>query len=191
MPVCHSSTRQGSVVDAQDLQNAPLEQAATFLSFDERDVDEVHSFVAKFGLALGRIRSVGVTTGDELGRSVDEFRIVQEIRRRYLGDADLTIVLIGDRTWTRRFVDWEIAASVAHGCALLGVPLHAEAPATPARLRLLAEDGRAVVMDQAPQDELELASWVVTTSELRWANRRVGRAMKTPLMHRDAHAPMP
>jgi hypothetical protein len=38
-----------------------------------------------------------------------------EIRRTYLGDSTVTIVLIGKCTHSRRYIDWEIKASLRQG----------------------------------------------------------------------------
>jgi hypothetical protein len=38
-----------------------------------------------------------------------------EIRRTYLGDSTVTIVLLGKCTHSRRYVDWEIKASLRQG----------------------------------------------------------------------------
>ena len=38
--------------------------------------------------------------------------IRQKIRDEYLRDSTVTVVLIGEHTWQRKFVDWEIASSI-------------------------------------------------------------------------------
>lgn len=38
--------------------------------------------------------------------------VMQRIRQLYLQDSTVTIVLIGKCTWARRFVDWEVQASL-------------------------------------------------------------------------------
>lgn len=38
--------------------------------------------------------------------------IHQKIRDNYLRDSTVTVVLIGKRTWQRKFVDWEIGSSI-------------------------------------------------------------------------------
>lgn len=38
--------------------------------------------------------------------------IMQQIRENYLSDSTVTIVLIGKETWKRKYVDWEISASI-------------------------------------------------------------------------------
>lgn len=40
--------------------------------------------------------------------------IRQKIRDEYLKDSTVTVVLIGEETWKRKFVDWEIGSSLRH-----------------------------------------------------------------------------
>jgi len=40
--------------------------------------------------------------------------IRQKIRDEYLRDSTVTVVLIGNETWKRKHVDWEIASSIRH-----------------------------------------------------------------------------
>lgn len=40
--------------------------------------------------------------------------IRQKIRDEYLRDSTVTVVLVGKRTWQRKFVDWEIGSSIRH-----------------------------------------------------------------------------
>ncbi len=44
--------------------------------------------------------------------------VMGEIRRKYIGDASVTIVLVGKCTHSRRYVDWEIKASLRRGQSL-------------------------------------------------------------------------
>lgn len=162
--------------------------APTFLSYDPRDFELAQGFVRAHRRELGIIRSVGVTGGDAIVGSRDERRIIDEIRRKYIANADLTIVLVGDRTWTRRFVDWEIAASASQGCGVLAVPLGDSHRAIPARLQLLAEEGRGVIAERPPVDTTEIAELMHQAMTIRALPGVSSRAMKTPLMQRDARS---
>ena len=71
-------------------------------------------------------KSVGDGDIDDQRRPTDD--ILRIIREDYIGDATVTIVLIGKRTWQRKYVDWEISASLRHTtanprCGLLGILL--------------------------------------------------------------------
>jgi hypothetical protein len=168
---------------------APQLQAtgATFLSYDPLDIDRVHAFLDTHGASLGEMRTVGVTLDDPIARAHDEQHILDEIARRYVADAQLTLVLVGQRTWTRRFVDWEVAAAASNGCAILAVPLHPITPPVPARLQLLAESGGATIASHPPTSTAELTAWIEAACCAR-AGRLTStpRAMRTPLMQRDA-----
>lgn len=82
--------------------------------------------------------------------SEDTDYIMRRIRELYLKDSTVTIVLVGKCTWARRYVDWEIQASLRHGKTvtpngLLGIvlPSAGKKPKAPDRLRknLLGKDG--------------------------------------------------
>jgi len=49
--------------------------------------------------------------------------IYRRIREDYIKGSSVTIVLCGAETWKRRFVDWEIHATLHHEHALLGIIL--------------------------------------------------------------------
>ena len=51
---------------------------------------------------------------DIINSTVTDY-IMGRIRREYLGDSTVTIVLMGKCTWGRRYVDWEIQASLRQG----------------------------------------------------------------------------
>lgn len=62
---------------------------------------------------------------DQQRRTEDVLRIIRE---DYIADATVTVVLIGGRTWQRKFVDWEINATLRDTpnnprCGLLGILL--------------------------------------------------------------------
>lgn len=71
-------------------------------------------------------KSVGDGDIDDQQRPTDD--ILRTIREDYIADATVTVVLIGKRTWQRKYVDWEISASLRHTpanprCGLLGILL--------------------------------------------------------------------
>ena len=43
--------------------------------------------------------------------------IMSKIREKYLRDTTVTIVMVGECTWARKFVDWEVAASLRNTAA--------------------------------------------------------------------------
>lgn len=82
-----------------------------FISYHVDDMPEVEQFIEVFGSEF-IARSVGVTVDDDFVNSADEDYIKRRIREKYLTDSTVTIVLLGRRTWTRKFVDWEISSSL-------------------------------------------------------------------------------
>jgi len=64
----------------------------------------------------------------DIVNSHDTDYVMRRIRERYMADTSVTIVMLGQSTWKRRYVDWEIAASLrnapnAPANGLLGVHL--------------------------------------------------------------------
>jgi len=60
-------------------------------------------------------RALGTGMNDDIINSTDTNYVMRRIRDLYMGDSTVTIVLIGKCTWARRYVDWEIQASLRRG----------------------------------------------------------------------------
>ncbi|RCK33945.1 hypothetical protein TH9_05915 [Thalassospira xiamenensis] len=63
-------------------------------------------------------------TDNSLERSIDSSNhdyIMRCIRERHLLGSSCTIVLCGENTWRRKYVDWEIYASLVQKMGLVGV----------------------------------------------------------------------
>lgn len=82
-----------------------------FVSYHGDDEDEVEQFIADFGMTFIPT-VVGITADDDFVDSDDTDYIMDRIREEYLSDSTVTIVLIGKCTWARRFIDWEIYATL-------------------------------------------------------------------------------
>ncbi len=82
-----------------------------FLSYHhENDENYKTQFELKFG-------SVYVSKSVEIGDIDPDSRtetIRRKIRDEYLRDSTVTVVLVGQETWKRKHVDWEISSSVRH-----------------------------------------------------------------------------
>ena len=87
-----------------------------FLSFHQADANEVEQFAATHRAYFNDIRTVGVRDVDTdipvKGDSGNAEYVIQRIRGKYIAGTSCTIVLIGRCTWARRFVDWEVAATL-------------------------------------------------------------------------------
>ncbi len=97
-----------------------------FISYyHEEDIKRKEDFVRMMG---NRIIDKSVDTGNIDGTGLKTARIRQKIRDEYIRGTTVTIVLIGPRTWQRKYVDWEIGSSLRKTklnsrCGLLGIVL--------------------------------------------------------------------
>lgn len=80
-----------------------------FVSFHKEDKHWKDRF-SKLMAELIEDRSVREGDIKDENRNMDD--ILREIREKHIADATVTVVLIGPCTWRRRFVDWEIHASL-------------------------------------------------------------------------------
>ena len=88
-----------------------------FISYYHGDQDEVNQFVSDFTSVLIP-KTVGVTDRDFDVDSNDPQYIMRKIREKKLEDSTVTIVLVGNCTLSRRYVDWEVRASLQQGQTL-------------------------------------------------------------------------
>lgn len=82
-----------------------------FISYHASDTAKVTEFIDKFGTEF-IAKTVGVTDEDDFIDSTDSDYVMNQIRTKYLGDSTVTIALMGNCTWARRYVDWEIYSSL-------------------------------------------------------------------------------
>ena len=93
-----------------------------------------------------------VLTDNSLERridSTDTTYIMRRIREFHLHGSSCTIVLCGADTWRRKYIDWEIKASLDQNMGLVGVwlptlPLNGNGTDKPARLQDNIDSGYAV-----------------------------------------------
>jgi len=71
--------------------------------------------------------------------SEDVEYVMRRIRESYIAGSSCTIVLIGAKTWGRKYVDWEIKATLDKGHGLIGVHLPSAAR-DPKTNRILVPD---------------------------------------------------
>ena len=82
-----------------------------FVSYYHEDDEKYRN---KFEELFGDIYvSKSVDEGDIDPNSKTE-TIRQKIRDEYLIDSTVTVVLVGNNTWKRKHVDWEISSSIRH-----------------------------------------------------------------------------
>lgn len=94
-----------------ELRSKDVTRRKCFISYHADDGSEVESFLNNLGdVMIPRV--IGVSEGDDFIDSSDNDYVFGKIRDKYLADSTVTIVLVGQCTWARRFVDWEIYSSL-------------------------------------------------------------------------------
>lgn len=85
-----------------------------FISYHHDDEYEVAQFIQIFDHNQDVLiaRGIGANMSGDIINSTDPDYIMRKIREKYLRDTSVTIVMIGKKTWGRKYVDWEIAASL-------------------------------------------------------------------------------
>lgn len=110
--------------------------------------------------------------------------VMRRIRELYIQDSTVTLVLIGKCTWARRYVDWEIQASLCHGetivpKGLLGIvlPSAGSNPTAPQRLDLNLKgtngDEGYARWYWYPQNEYQLAESIEDAYQARTTRDRL------------------
>lgn len=88
-----------------------------FISHFREDRQEVDAFINKFA----NVEKVfipyvlGANDNDNFIQSQNPEYTMTQIRKKYLLDTTVTIVLVGSCTHSRRYVDWEIKSSLRQG----------------------------------------------------------------------------
>ena len=153
-----------------------------FVSYHSDDTEEAASFVSNFENVFIP-RAIGATEDDDIINSEDVDYLRDRIRQDYLRDSTVTIVLVGACTWARKFVDWEIYASLRDTSTsskngLLGIQLPSVRTAgatTPARLN-----------DNLGLGSSSYASYIVYPSTAAHLRGAIERAFTTRTAHVSA-----
>lgn len=82
-----------------------------FVSYHHEDQTEVEKFLDDYEDAFVP-RVLGVSDEDDFTKSIDTDYIMDQIRAKYLTDSTVAIVLVGECTWARRYVDWEVCSTL-------------------------------------------------------------------------------
>ena len=85
-----------------------------FISYHHADKDEVDDFIEEYDDKhdVFIARALGIGMADDIIDSTDTSYVMRRIRELYLKDSTVTVVMLGKCTWARRYVDWEIQASL-------------------------------------------------------------------------------
>lgn len=92
----------------------PPPRRKVFISYCHRNQLEAVSFIARWKDVFIS-RALGVAYSDDMINSTNPEYVMSQIREKYLGDSTVTIVLVGTCTHSRRYVDWEIKATLRQG----------------------------------------------------------------------------
>jgi hypothetical protein len=114
-----------------------------FISSFHNDRAEVDAFIYKWATVekVFTPKALATFDNDDFINSDNPEYVMSEIRRKYIGDASVTIVLIGRCTHSRRYVDWEIKASLRRGESLPnGLLAYVLTSATPQMIPSVAWD---------------------------------------------------
>lgn len=84
-----------------------------FISHHHEDDNQVKKFVDEFSKRYGIFETeiVGPYYDTEINSDNPDY-IMKVIRENYLTNSTVTIVMIGEETWKRKYVDWEIASTL-------------------------------------------------------------------------------
>ncbi|MEK3698062.1 TIR domain-containing protein [Paenibacillus sp. FSL R10-2199] len=115
-----------------------------FISHFREDRQEVDAFIRKFAneekVFIPYV--LGANANDNFIQSQNPDYTMTQIRGKYLQDTTVTIVLVGNCTHSRRYVDWEIKSSIRQGeytpNGLMGIILPSKGESAHLPLRLMA-----------------------------------------------------
>jgi hypothetical protein len=145
-----------------------------FITFHPADREHAARFAEQFSDVVTTDLG-GVNNHDDFIKNTNEATYIQrQIREKYLANTTVTIMLAGNCTWSQRFVDWEIAASLRQDAvrgrsALLGISLpHLGSGPTivPERFQDNLSIGYAVFKPY-PSTSDELRGWILEALEHR------------------------
>lgn len=140
-----------------------------FISHYHADHSAVNNFIEKFGKGSDKV-FIPKIVGDDYDTSINSDNseyIMRVIREDYLADSTVTIVLIGDETYKRKYVDWEVAATLRNDfknkrSGLIGIRLPGQTESntvTPYRLQDNVDSGYAKVYSYT-SDASTLERWL-------------------------------
>lgn len=88
-----------------------------FISHYKGDSTQVEAFIDRFANKLRVFTPfvLGANDNDDFIDSTNTDYVMTQIRKKYLLDTTVTIVLVGSCTHSRRYVDWEIKSSLRKG----------------------------------------------------------------------------
>lgn len=163
---------------------AKTKRHKVFISYYHEDDQDYKKRFAQ--MLKGNIVDRSLQHGGIDSRGLSTEALFQRIREDYIADATVTVVLIGHCTWQRKYVDWEIAASLRDTpmnprCGLLGIllPDHPDFEKDEFRCRFIPPR----LADNCGDDNsfASIYDWSDDPSEIRnWIHDAFVRRDKTP-----------
>ena len=148
----------------------------TFISYHRDDEEEVAKFIDTFDhdRDVFIARAVGSDqTMDELIESDDDEYVMRRIREDHIRDSTVTLLFVGKNTWSRKFVDWELVASLHQG-PKAGLPNGVLAILSPELSKALLPDrfvdnweSEYAKYYSYPKNRTQLAKWIDQAFEVR------------------------
>ena len=114
-----------------------------FISYHHADQAWVDHFIRTFDDThnLFIARGLGQSMAQDVIDSTDTDYVMRRIRELYIRDSTVTLLMLGKCTWARRYVDWEIQASLRaptnglpNGLLAIKLPSYQEPGSFPERL---------------------------------------------------------
>ena len=142
-----------------------------FISHYRGDRTEVDAFIEKFANTEKVFTPyvLGANDNDDFIDSTDTEYVMTQIRKKYLQDSTVTIVLLGCCTHSRRYIDWEIKSSLRQGSntpnGLIGIllPTQGNSAHLPERFKLNWNDKNENSYARYysyPNNASQLGSWI-------------------------------
>lgn len=151
-----------------------------FISHYKGDRTEVDQFINDFSdVFIPKV--LGANDNDDFIESSDTAYVMSQIRKKYLSDSTVTIVLIGSCTHSRRYVDWEIKSSLTQGentpNGLLAILLPSQGTSGQLPQRFLdnwdSEQTKYARFRAYPSSKSQLAEWIEDAHSARTTRNRL------------------
>jgi len=147
-----------------------------FVSHYGVDRTAVRNFIDKWSNVF-IAKELGVYDDEDFIDSDDGDYVMSQIRKKYLEDSTVTLVLMGSCTHSRRYIDWEIKSSLRQGSytpnGLLGIVLPgiSNAPSIPERFSKNWNNESECYAEYhwAPSTEEQLGRWIEDAYNARTA----------------------
>jgi hypothetical protein len=98
----------------QNYLTPPPLRRRVFISYCHLNQAESERFVERWSNVFSAC-ALGMRFTDDIVNSDNPAYVMSRIRADYLGDSSVTVLLIGTCTHSRRYIDWELKASLQRG----------------------------------------------------------------------------